>query len=395
MLPSRLRPFALSLAVAVSLAACGGGGQQAPQQGPGQVTVVTLKPETVSLTRDLPGRTVAFQVAEIRPQVNGIVAKRLFTEGSMVKAGQPLYQIEDATYQATAASARAQVERAAAHAEQTRLTARRMAELVKINAISAQENENAQAALKTAEADLAAARAGLQQANVTVGYARLTAPISGRIGKTNVTQGALVTANQPAPLAVVTQLDPIYVDLTQSAAELVQLRRDIASGRLKGESSVPVTLLMEDGTAYDHTGLLESSEVNVDEATGSFGMRIKVANPDGLLLPGMYLRAQIGSGMRDGALLVPMQGVQRDPKGNTSAMVVDAEGKVAVRPIKVSNAVGDKWLVEDGLAAGDKVIVEGLQKIGPGMPVNATEKGAAPAGAAAPAQGAAAPADAK
>lgn len=379
MLPSRFRPLALSLAVALSVAACGGGGPQMPPQGPGQVTVVTLKPETVSLTRELPGRTAAFQVAEIRPQVNGIVARRLFTEGSMVKAGQPLYQIEDATYQATAVTARAQVERAAANAEQARLTARRMAELARVNAVSAQENENAQAALKTAEADLAAARAALQQANVTVGYARLSSPIAGRIGKSNVTQGALVTANQAEPLAVVTQLDPIYVDLNQSAAELVQLRRAMASGRLRGDGSLPVTLLLEDGSAYEHTGTLESSEVNVDAATGSYGLRVKVPNPDGLLLPGMYVRAVLGSGMRENALLVPMQGVQRDPKGNTSVLVVDAEGKVAVRPVKVSNAIGDRWLVEDGLAAGDKVIVEGLQKIAPGMPVNATEKGSAPA----------------
>ena len=395
MLPSRFRPVALSLAVAFSVAACGGDPQM-PQQGPGQVTVVTLKPETVSLTRELPGRTAAFQIAEIRPQVNGIIGRRLFTEGAMVKAGQPLYQIEDATYQATAATARAQVERASANAEQARLTARRVAELARINAVSAQENENAQAALKTAEADLAAARAALQQANVTLGYARLSSPIAGRIGKSNVTQGALVTANQAQPLAVVTQLDPIYVDLTQSATELVQLRRDIAAGRLSTNSQVPVTLLLEDGSTYEHTGTLESSEVNVDAATGSFGMRVKVDNPDGLLLPGMYVRAQIGSGTRDNALLVPMQGVQRDPKGNTSVMVVDGEGKVAVRPVKVSQAIGDKWLLEEGLAAGDKVIVEGLQKIGPGMPVNATEKGAeaaAPAGDQAAA--AAAPADAK
>ena len=396
MLPTRFRPLALSLAVALAATACGGG-QQMPPQGPGQVTVVTLKPETVSLSRELPGRTSAFQVAEIRPQVNGIVARRLFTEGSMVKAGQPLYQIEDATYQAGAATARAQVERASANAEQARLMAGRIGELAKINAVSAQENENAQATLKTAEADLAAARAALQQANVSVGYARLSSPIDGRIGKSRVTQGALVTAGQAAPLAVVTQLDPIYVDLTQSASELVQLRRDIAAGRLSSNTEVPVTLLLEDGTPYEHTGTLESTEVNVDTSTGSFGLRVKVANPDGLLLPGMYLRAQLGSGVRDNALLVPMQGVQRDPKGNTTVMVVDAEGKVAVRPIKVSTAVGDKWLLEEGLAAGDKVIVEGLQKIGPGMPVNATEKGAAPAapaGDAAPAADAA-PADAK
>lgn len=396
MLPSRFHTVALSVALAAALTACGGA-PQGPQQGPGQVTVVTLKTESVALNRELPGRTSAYQVAEVRPQVSGIIARRLFTEGSEVKAGQPLYQIEDATYRAAAASAQAQVERASANAEQARLAARRIAELARINAVSAQENENAQAALKTAEADLAAARATLQQANVTLGYARITSPISGRIGKSTVTQGALVTANQGDALAVVTQLDPIYVDLTQSASELVQLRRDMAAGKLQANNQMPVSILLEDGSTFDHNGVLEFSEVSVDPATGSFGLRVKVDNPDGLLMPGMYVRAAIGTGTRDQALLVPMQGVQRDPKGNTSAMVVDAEGKVAVRPIQVSQALGDKWLVEGGLAAGDKVIVEGLQKIAPGMPVNATEKGAeaaaATATAGAKAAEAAAPAD--
>lgn len=396
MLPSRFHTAVLSVALAAALTACGGA-PQGPQQGPGQVTVVTLKTEKIVLNRELPGRTSAYQVAEVRPQVSGIIARRLFTEGSEVKAGQPLYQIEDATYSAAAASARAQVERASANAEQARLAARRIGELARINAVSAQENENAQAALKTAEADLAAARASLQQANVTLGYARITSPISGRIGKSSVTQGALVTANQADALAVVNQLDPIYVDLTQSATELVQLRREMAAGKLQANSQMPVSILLDDGSTFAHQGVLESSEVSVDPATGSYGLRVKVDNPDGLLMPGMYVRAAIGSGTRDQALLVPMQGVQRDPKGNTSAMVVDAEGKVAVRPIQVSQALGDKWLVEGGLAAGDKVIVEGLQKIAPGMPVNATEKGAetaAPA-AGAPAAEAAAPADAK
>lgn len=396
MLPSRFHTVALSVALAAALTACGGA-PQGPQQGPGQVTVVTLKTESVALNRELPGRTSAYQVAEVRPQVSGIIARRLFTEGSEVKAGQPLYQIEDATYRAAAASAQAQVERAGANAEQARLAARRIAELARINAVSAQENENAQAALKTAEADLAAARAALQQANVTLGYARITSPISGRIGKSTVTQGALVTANQGDALAVVNQLDPIYVDLTQSASELVQLRRDMAAGKLQANNQMPVSILLEDGSTFDHNGVLEFSEVSVDPATGSFGLRVKVDNPDGLLMPGMYVRAAIGTGTRDQALLVPMQGVQRDPKGNTSAMVVDAEGKVAVRPIQVSQALGDKWLVEGGLAAGDKVIVEGLQKIAPGMPVNATEKGAeaaaATATAGAKAAEAAAPAD--
>lgn len=396
MLPSRFRTVALTAALAVSLAACGGA-PQGQQQGPGQVTVVTLKTETVNLDRELPGRTSAYQVAEVRPQVSGIIARRLFVEGSEVKAGQPLYQIEDATYRAATASAQAQVERASANAEQARLAARRIGELARINAVSAQENENAQATLKTAEADLAAARASLQQANVTLGYARITSPISGRIGKSAVTQGALVTANQADALAVVNQLDPIYVDLTQSAAELTQLRRDMAAGKLQANSQMPVSILLDDGSTYAHQGVLESSEVSVDPSTGSFGMRVKVDNPDGLLMPGMYVRAAIGTGTRDQALLVPMQGVQRDAKGNTSSMVVDAEGKVASRPIQVSQTIGDKWLVEGGLVAGDKVIVEGLQKIGVGMPVNATEKGAEPAAPADAAQtpAAAAPADAK
>jgi len=390
MLPPRFRTVVLSMALAAALAACGGAEQGGPQQGPGQVTVVTLKPETVNLSRELPGRTSAYLVAEVRPQVSGIIARRLFTEGTEVKAGQVLYQIEDASYRAMAASAQAQVQRATANAEQARLAARRISELAQVNAVSAQENENAQAALKTAEADLASARAALQQANVTLGYARITAPIS---GKSSVSQGALVTANQADALATVNQLDPIYVDLTQSAAELMQLRRELAAGKLQANNQMPVKILLEDGSTFNHDGVLEFSEVSVDPATGSFGLRIKVDNPEGVLMPGMYVRAVVGTATREQALLVPMQGVQRDPKGATSAMVVDAEGKVAVRPIQVSQTVGDKWLVEGGLAAGDKVIVEGLQKIGPGMPVNATEKGAQPAAAAAAPT--AAPADAK
>lgn len=384
---NRTRPFALSLAIAVALAACGGGEDQQPPQGPGQVTVVTLKAEQVSLTRELPGRTNAFLVAEVRPQVNGIVAKRLFTEGSMVTQGQPLYQIEDASYRAQANSARAQLARAEATANASRLSARRITELAKVDAVSQQDLENAVAAQKQADADVGAARASLDAANVTLGYARITAPISGRIGKSSVTQGALVGAAQSEALATIQQLDPIYVDLTQSAAELLQLRREFASGRMESNQSLPVTILLDDGTPFEHKGTLEFSEVSVDPTTGSFGLRVKVDNPDGVLMPGMYVRAVVGEGVRANAVLVPMQGIARDAKGATSAMVVDGEGKVAVRPVKVSRALGDKWLVEEGLAAGDKVIVEGLQKIGPGMPVEAAEKGSEAAKAAAPAAG--------
>ena len=383
---SRIRSYrvvALSLALSVALAACKGG-EAPPQGGPGQVTVVTLKTEPVTLTRELVGRANGYQVAEVRPQVSGIVAKRLFTEGSFVKEGQALYQLDDAAYRAQANSARAQLARAEATASAARLAARRSSELVRSKVISVQDDENAQAAWKQAEADVGAARASLDAANVTLGYARITAPISGQIGKSTVTQGALVSAGQAAALATINQLDPIYIDVTQSSAELLQLRRELAEGRLEGASELPVDIVLEDGTPFAHKGTLEFSEVNVDPSTGSYGLRVRVENPDQVLMPGMFVRAVLGSGVRQDALLVPMQGIARDPRGNTSAMVVDAEGKVAQRAVTVSRAIGDAWLVEDGLKAGDKVIVEGLQKIAPGMPVQATEKGAAPAKPAAP-----------
>ena len=379
------RLLVLSLALTAALAACKGGEQGPPQGGPGQVTVVTLKAEPVTLTRELTGRATGYQVAEVRPQVSGIVAKRLFTEGSVVKTGEPLYQLDDAAYRAQANSARAQLARAEASANAARLAARRSSELVKSRAISVQDDENAQAAWKQAEADVGAARAALDAANVTLGYARITAPISGQIGKSSVTQGALVSAGQAAALATISQLDPIYIDVSQSSAELLQLRRELADGRLEGASELPVDIVLEDGSTFAHKGTLEFSEVNVDPATGSYGLRVRVENPERVLMPGMYARAVLGSGVRQNAILAPMQGIARDAKGNTSAMVVDAEGKVAQRAVSVSRAIGDKWLVEDGLKAGDKVIVEGLQKIGVGMPVNATEKGTEAAKPAAPA----------
>ncbi len=383
------RFLVLPLALSLALVACKGG--EAPQQdGPGQVTVVTLKPAPVTLKRELAGRANGYQVAEVRPQVSGIVAKRLFTEGSLVKEGQPLYQLDDAAYRAQANSARAQLARAQASANAARLAARRSSELVKSRVISVQDDENAQAAWKQADADVLAARAALDAANVTLGYARITAPISGQIGKSSVTQGALVSAGQATPLATINQLDPIYIDVSQSSAELLQLRREMAEGRLQGASELPVEIVLEDGSTFAHKGTLEFSEVSVDPSTGSYGLRVRVENPEHVLMPGMFVRAVVGSGVRPDGLLVPMQGIARDAKGNTSAMVVDEEGKVAVRQVVVSRTVGDKWLVESGLKAGDKVIVEGLQKIGPGMPVQATEKGAetakpAAAPAAAPA----------
>jgi membrane fusion protein (multidrug efflux system) len=364
------------LVALVGLAACGREPEGAQGAGPVPVTVVTLKPATVTLRRELPGRSSAFLVAEVRPQVDGIVLKRLFTEGGLVKQGQPLYQLDDATYRADLNTARANVVRAQATLETASLTAKRSEQLVKVDAVSQQDHENAVAALREAQAELKAAQATAARAETILGYARITSPIDGRIGKSTVTQGALVTANQAAPLATVQQLDPMYVDLTQSSAEWLQLRKQLAAGRMEGASDLPVTILLEDGTEYSRPGKLAFSEVSVDPTTGSFGLRVVVPNPDNVLLPGMYVRAVVGTGIRENALLVPQQGVQRDPKGGTTAMVVGDDEKVAVREVRVSQTVGDKWLVEDGLEAGDRVVVEGLQKIRPGALVQATEAGA-------------------
>jgi membrane fusion protein (multidrug efflux system) len=363
-----------TLIVGVLLAACGKS-EPPPAAAPPamEVGVVTLQPQTVTLTRELPGRTSPYLVAEVRPQVGGIVKARLFTEGSRVKAGQPLYQLDDAIPRADQETARAALVRAEAALNSARPKAARWAELAKTGNVSKQDNENVVAALRQAEADVVAARAVLDRGNVILAHARITSPITGRIGKSSVTQGALVTANQTDPLATVQQLDPIYVDVTRSSAELLELRRQFAAGRLEQARNLPVTILLEDGSRYQHEGRLTFTDVTVDPGTGSFLLRVVVPNPDDLLLPGMYVRAVVSSGVRQDALLVPQQGIARDPKGNTTAMVVGEDGKVAVRPVRVAHTVGDRWLVDEGLRAGDKVIVEGLQKIRPGMPVKAIE----------------------
>jgi len=358
-----------------------------PAPGPVEVVATTLVPQAVTLTRELPGRTTPFLVAEVRPQVTGIVQRRLFTEGGMVKAGQPLYQLDDATYRAENASARAALDRAHAALELARLNAARAAELAKVDAVSRQENENAIAELRQAEAQLAVAEAAVTRSDVVLGYSQITSPISGRIGKSTVTQGALVTENQTTPLATVQQLDPIYVDLTQSSRELLQLRKEVTAGTLQRTDDLPVTILLEDGTPYEHTGKLAFTEVTVDPTTGSFGLRVVVPNPDNILLPGMYVRAIVSTGLREQAILVPQQGITRDPKGHSLAMVVNAEGKAEMRQVEVSRTIGDQWLVESGLSAGDKVIVQGLQKIRPGVPVRVADAPATSAQVApAPAQ---------
>ena len=351
---------------------------------PPEVGVVTLKAQSVTLTRELPGRTNPYLVAEVRPQATGIVKERLFTEGGSVKAGQPLYQLDDALYRAEVAAAKASLARAQATRDTAALNARRSAELVKIDAVSRQDDEVAQAALKQAEADVAATKAALDRAEINLAYARISSPISGRIGKSAVTPGALVTANQAAALATVQALDPIYVDVTQSSSELLELRKQLAAGRLKTARDLPVEIVLEDGTRHRQPGKLAFSEATVDPDTGSYTLRVVVPNPDQVLLPGIYVRAIIGGGVREGAILVPQRGIARDPKGNASAMLLNAEGKVEARPVKVSRTLGDQWLVEEGLAAGDRVIVEGLQKIAPGMPAKVAE----PPPAKAPAAGA-------
>ncbi|MBE2210293.1 MAG: efflux RND transporter periplasmic adaptor subunit [Xanthomonadaceae bacterium] len=385
--------LAVLIATSLMLAACSKGDQQPAAPPPQEVVVVTLKPQTVVLTRELSGRAEASQEAEVRPQVGGIVERLLFTEGGSVTAGQALYQLDQTAYRADANSAQAAVSRAQASLATARLTARRSAELVKIDAVSRQDNDNAQAALAQAEADLRSAQAALQGANVPLGFSRVTAPISGRIGRSSVTRGALVTASQATPLAVIQSMDPIYIEISQSSSELLKLRQEIDAGTLRGTNSVPVDITLEDGTPYSHQGRLSFAETMVDPTTGAVAVRVIVPNPDQLLLPGMFVRAKVANGERQNAILVPQQGVTRDPRGNATAMVVDANGKVELRQIKAMTTVGNSWLVDGGLKAGDKVIVEGLQKIAPGAQVKAVEQGsqaAKPAGAPAATQPAAA-----
>ena len=373
------------LAAGTLVAGCGSqSGGPAPGGRTPQVSVVTLKPQPVTLTRDLPGRVSAFLIAEVRPQVSGIVKRRWFTEGGTVKAGAPLYELDDAIYRAQYNSARATLQKAQATQEAARLTAGRAAEMVKIDAVSAQDNDNAIAALGQAQADVAAAQAAVDSSAVNLAYAHIVSPISGRIGKSSITQGALVTADQTAALATVQQLDPIYVDVNQSSSEWLQLKQDIDAGRVQaGASGAPTKIVLENGAAYAAEGTLQFSDVTVDPSTGNFLLRVIVANPNQLLMPGMYVRAIVGEGVRTQGLLAPQRGITRDPKGGATALVVGRDGKVEVRELRVSRTIGDQWLVEDGLAAGDRVIVEGLQKVQPGVPVTAVEAAPAAAGDAA------------
>ena len=374
----RLGP--LLLAVTAFAAGCGSGHGGPPTGGPVAVTVVTLKGEPVTLQRELPGRTGAFQIAEVRPQATGIVRERLFTEGALVRAGQPLFQLDDAIYKANYQSSTAALARAEAAAEATRNAASRAAELVKTHLISTQDNDNAQANARQTAAEVAGARAALESSRVSLAYTRITAPISGRIGRSFVTPGALVTANQGAPIATIQQLDPLYVEVSQASSEWLQLKSEIDAGQLKGGGAgTSVVIILENGQRYAHDGKLQFSDVTVDTGTGSFAIKALVPNPEGTLLPGMFVRAMLNEGTRPEAILAPQAGVTRDPRGGATALVVGAGNKVEQRTVTLSREIGNHWLIEAGLKAGDRLIIEGLQKAKPGAEVQPSEAGTTPA----------------
>ena len=339
-----------------------------------EVGVVTLAPQSTTLKSELAGRTAAQMVAQIRPQVSGIVQKRAFTEGAMVKAGELLYQIDPASYQSAQASARATLARAEATASAARLKAKRQADLFAIEAISQQDNEDAQTALQQAEADVASARAALETASINLERTRIVSPIAGRVEASTVTPGALVTANQETALTTVQQLDPIYVDIPQSSLEVLQLRKALSSGALKSEGNAArIQLVLEDGSTYAHEGKLQFAGVTVNTTTGAVTLRALVPNPERLLMPGMYVRARLDKGTDPEALLVPQPGIGRDNTGKATALVVNAENKVEQRKAEVAEAIGTNWRVTDGLKAGERVIVEGSGKVRPGQSVRVVD----------------------
>ena len=365
---------------ALALLACGPKappGQMAP--GPAEVVAITLAPRPVTLQRELPGRISAFRVAEVRARVNGIVLKRLFTEGADVKAGQRLFLIDAAPYRAALDSARAQLARAEAGLSSARLQAQRYGELVGENAVSRQEYDDAVAAQKSGEAEVAAAQAAIETATINLDYTTVTAPVSGRIGRAAVTEGAYAQAEAATLLATIQQLDPVYLDVEQSSAELLRLRHALESGQLKGggPGQATVAVVLEDGSVYPEPGKLEFSDVTVDPSTGSVMLRALVPNPRAELLPGMFVRAQLSQGEEPEALLVPQLAVSRGPTGEASVLVVGEGGKAEVRTIVADRVVENSWLVSKGLKAGDQVIVSGIQKVRPGSPVRVVP---APAG---------------
>ncbi|QNA83542.1 efflux RND transporter periplasmic adaptor subunit [Sphingomonas sp. So64.6b] len=371
--------------IALALVGCGKAPQQ-PPPGPSPVSVVTVREQSVMLKSELPGRTAAYETSDVRPQVNGLIQARLFQEGDQVRAGQPLYRIDSAPYAAQVASARAALGRAQASIASSAALARRYGELVAINAIARQDYENAITAAQQARADVAAQQAALRSAQIDLRRTTVSAPISGRIGRSVYTTGALVTAAQADALTTIQRLDPIYVDVTQASADLLRLRQQVLAGQVSTGGNARVRLKLEDGTVYPIEGTLKFADVSVDPTTGSQTIRAVFPNPRGLLLPGMFVRAELAEGTQAQAMLVPQRAVSRDEKGNPTVMVVGAGDKVEIRALKTSRTIGDSWLVSSGLKAGDRVIVEGGQMLRPGMPVkpsawNPNASAAKPAGA--------------
>ncbi len=340
-----------------------------PPPGPTGVGYVTIGEQAVTLTSELPGRTAAFETSEVRPQVNGLVEARLFTEGDLVRKGQPLYRVDAAPYRAQVANARAALARARAAIASSAALARRYGELVKINAIARQDYENAQTTAAQAQADVAAQQATLGTAQIDLGRTTIRAPITGRIGRSAVTTGALVTSAQAQPLATIQRLDPIYVDIQQASADLLRLRQQVLAGEVARDGNARVQLILENGTAYGPRGTLRFADVTVDPTTGSQIIRAVFPNPDGLLLPGMYVRARLTEGTQQKAMLVPQRAVSRDERGDATVMVVGKGNTAEPRTLQTRRTAGDSWLVTGGLRPGDKVIVEGGMMLRPGMPV--------------------------
>lgn len=353
-----------------------GCGQQRTAGGPQpggapEVGVVVMQPRRVAITTELAGRTSSYLVAEVRPQVGGIIRKRLFNEGGDVTAGDVLYLIDPVTYQAAYAGVKAALAKAEANLTPIRYRTERYKELVAIKAVSQQDYDDTAASLMQVEADIEVNKAAVETARINLAYTRVTAPISGRIGKSSVTTGALVTASQSTALATIQQLDPVYVDVTQSSANLLRLKQNMANGQIKRDvaNQAKVKLLLEDGTPYPQEGILKFSDVTVDPSTGSVTLRTIFPNPQHMLLPGMYVRAILEEGVNERAILVPQQGITRDQRGNATALVVNGSDKVEQRVLKITGAFGDNWLVSEGLKSGDRVILEGLQKAKPGSTV--------------------------
>ncbi len=368
------RPYSIIVLVLIFLLPCACSRQKAQQTPPiPEVGFITVKEQRLDLFTELPGRTSAYLVAEVRPQVSGIIRERLFEEGATVKKGQVLYRIDPAPFQAAFDSARASLARAQANVPAIRARSERYRELLADKAVSRQDFDDVDSAYRQAEAEVAYWKAAADAAAINLGYTKVTAPITGRIGKSNVTVGALVTAGQPLAMAVIQQLDPIYVDAPQSTAELLRLKRRVESGSLdqNGAGQKKVRLILEDGTEYPLEGTFKFQDVTVDRTTGSVTLRAIFPNPDGVLLPGMFVRGIAREGVSRKAMLIPQHAVSRDPKGNPLTLLVGPDGKVVEKQLSIDRAVGNQWLVTSGLVPGDKVIVEGMQKVRPGAPARA------------------------